>query len=147
MPRPMPTTAAEIAALIVAEPPPVTVSGIDSRDEHPNGVNGVLLVWGTYRPQGWAAGIAWIFSKTRGTAIQAMLTTWVPAETAEPWRHQDYSKVPRIQLHGPLTRWPQLPPIMPRVDKAWVALHLHTLRPDPAGEYRHLRDQMRAFRR
>ncbi len=138
-----------LADLVPAEPPTVTVFGIDSLDAEPNGVRAALLCWGRHRPSGrWAAGVCWPFGKTRGSAIYALLTTWVPAENVRPHHNQRYGRaVARIELSGPPETWPTLPGIYPRIGQEWLSMHLHSSRPDPQGEYRHLRDAMRAFRR
>jgi hypothetical protein len=128
-----------LAELAQEVPPMVTAMQIA---ESAAGTPAALLCWGRAE-EGWYGGIAWIYRSFRGSPLRALLTVWLPAAQIVKRAGENYSRVPRVRLDGPPGRWPQLPAAYPKVGADWLARHHHAAVPDPTGEYRDLREEIR----
>jgi hypothetical protein len=134
---PMPN-AAELARLVPQVPPRVTAVGVADKP-----LTAAMLCWGLHAQLGWNAGIAFIYNKFSGSPLRALITVWLPADHVHQQSGDNYAGIPRITLDGPPTGWPTPPGRFPNAGAEWENRACHSSFPDPTGEYRHLREQIR----
>lgn len=126
-------SAEQLAALIAAmgRPPMVTAYEVLPDGDSP----AALLAWGR-TPNGWVAGVCFVYSVWRGGPIRALVTIWLPHAQVERRRAETYLNVPRVALAGiDPEQWPRLPPVYPNASGEWVEAHHHAVRVDPARRY------------
>ena len=139
-------SAEDLAARVPAVPPMVTAWGVIATDaDRRRGTAAALLAWGQ-GPEGWMAGVCFPLQMTRGTPLSALLTVWLPADAVRARAGESYATVPRVPLTGPPRSWPALPARMAKISTDWLQLHVHIPQADPEGEYRDMRDEIRAVR-